>query len=456
MSATATGSSRGAARRSTPSQASRQARHLAQSIILEESGPSALIRVALLLVCALVVAIIAWASLTTVKEVARATGTVVPSSDLQIIQHKEGGIVREVLVEKGQTVEVGQVLARLDPVQTRSDLETLLTRLVSLQLKAERLRAFAEERAPDFGFAEPHYGDLVADQQRVFDVQLAEHEANRQVLQDQLDSAIKETRLLENKIDSLEREVALVQQQRDMRRGLMNQGLGSRLSYLEAERELESLAGQVTELTNELEVNDQRRRELSSRLVQLDATKRREALDQVGDVNAEISEVDQRITAEADRLKRLEVVAPARGLVQDLKVRTPGAVLQPGDALLTLVPIDDTLIVESRIETRDIGHVQVGQPVTVRVTAYDFARYGSVDGVLEDVSPTTFYDEQTGLPYYKGFVELDQNHVGDQPGVHPILPGMTVDASIITGEKTVLAYLLRPIYISLTQAFQER
>ncbi|KAA5605127.1 HlyD family type I secretion periplasmic adaptor subunit [Roseospira marina] len=442
--------------RPVPTRARRQARHLAQSIVLEESGPSALLRAALLLVCALVFVFIGWAGFTTVKEVAKATGTVVPSRSLQIIQHKEGGIVREVLVEKGQTVEVGQVLARLDPVEAQSDLEAQLTHFVSLQLKAERLRAFAENRPPDFTFADERYRPLVEDQRRVLDGQRAEHEAARQVLQDQLDSTLKENTLLENKISSLERQLVLVGQQRDMRRELMVEGLGSRLTFLEVEREIERLHGEITELTNQRELNVQRRRELTSRLTQLEATKRRDALDEMGEVNAEISEVDQRIMAEADRLDRLAVTAPTRGLIQDVRVRTPGAVLQPGDALLTLVPIDDVLIVESRIETRDVGHVQVGQPVTVRVTAYDFARYGSVEGVLADVSPTTFFDEQTGQPYYRGFVELSQNYVGDRPDVNPILPGMTVDASIITGEKTILAYLLRPIYISLAQAFQER
>jgi len=442
--------------RSAPTQASRQVRHLAQSIILEESGPSSLIRVALLLICALVFAFIAWASLTTVKEVARATGTVVPSRNLQVIQHKEGGIVREVLVEKGQTVEVGQVLARLDPVEASSDLETLLIRLANLQVKAERLRAFAGERSPDFAFAEAHYAPMVRDQRRVLEVQRIEYEASRQVLQDQLDSTAKETTLLDNKIESLERESLLVKQQREMRRELMAEGLGSRLTFLEAEREVESLQGQITELSNQLALNEQQRRELASRLAQLEATRQREALDELADVTAEISEVDQRITTEADRLRRLEVIAPTRGLVQDLKISTPGAVLQPGDVLMSLVPIDDVLILETRIDTRDVGHVQVGQPVTARVTAYDFARYGAVEGVLSDVSPTTFFDEQTGKPYYKGFVKLNHGYVGGKPGVHPILPGMTVEASIITGEKTVLAYLLRPIYVSLTQAFQER
>jgi HlyD family type I secretion membrane fusion protein len=442
--------------RAAPTQASRQARHLAQSIVLEESGPSSLIRMALFLVCALIVAFVVWASQTEIKEVARASGTVVPSSNLQVVQHKEGGIVREVLVEKGQTVEAGQVLARLDPVEARSDVETLMTRAMTLRLRAERLRAFAEGRDPDFSFADADHAELVEDQRRILDFQRQEHEAARQVLRDQLNSVTAETALLENKIDSLGREVALVSQQREMRRELMNEGLGSRLNFLEVEREVENMQGQITELTNQLDLNAQRRKELSSRLAQLEATRSREALDQAGEVSAELAEVRQRMTAGADRLDRLEVTAPTRGLVQDLKVQTPGAVLQPGDSILTLVPIDDVLIVESRIATRDVGHVRVGQPVTVRVSAYDFSRYGAVDGELTDVSPTTFLDEQTGDPYYKGFVRLDRGYVGDDPGANPILPGMTVDASIITGEKTVLAYLLRPVYISLTQAFQER
>lgn len=438
-------------------QGSRQARHLAQSIVLEESGPSALIRMAMLMICGLVAAFLIWASLTPVKEVANAPGTVVPSSNLQIIQHKEGGIVREVLVEKGQMVETGQVLARLDPVETRSGLETLLTRLLNLRLKAERLRAFADDRDPDFSFADdPRHAALLDDHRAILAVQREEHAAGLKVLRDQLAGTGKEIELLRNKIASVQRQLRLVREQRDMRRELMEEGLGSRLLFLEAEREIERLRGEITEMTNEVAVNEQNLEEVGSRLVQMEATRRREALDQVAEVNAEISEVRERLTAEADRLNRLEVTAPTRGLVQDLMVGMPGAVLQPGDALLTLVPIDDVLIVESRIDTRDIGHVEVGQSVTVKVTSYDFARYGSVDGVLKDVSPTTFLDEQTGHPYYKGFVELKQNHVGDRQGRNPILPGMTVDAGIITGEKTVLAYLLRPVYISLSQAFQER
>ncbi|MBB4267574.1 HlyD family type I secretion periplasmic adaptor subunit [Roseospira visakhapatnamensis] len=436
--------------------ASRQARHLAQSIVLEESGPSALVRIGLMLICAQVVVFLIWAGLTEVKEVASAPGTVVPSSNLQIVQHKEGGIVREVLVEKGQLVEQGAVLMRLDPVVARSELERLLTRRVSLQLKAERLRAFGERRDPDFSFAEDRFASLVDDQRRILELQQEEHAASREVLLNQLESNSKEMELVTNKIESLRRQLVLLEQQREMRRTLMVQGLSSRLHFLEVQRDIERMKGEITELTNQITVGERQRAEIESRLDEFEATNRRDALDEVGDVNAEISEVDQLIAGESDRLNRLAIIAPTRGLVQDLTVRTPGAVVQPGGALLSLVPIDDALIVESRIQTRDVGHVHAGQPVTVRVTAYDFARYGSVDGVLTDVSPTTFLDEQTGLPYYKGVVRLHKNNVGQRDGENPILPGMTVDASIVTGEKTVLAYLLRPIYISLTQAFQER
>jgi len=348
------------------------------------------------------------------------------------------------------------VLARLDPVAARSDVETLRTRLVSLRLRAERLRAFADERAPDFSFAGEQYADLAADQRRVLDLQREEQEAEQQVLRDQLASLDGETTLLENKIASLERQVDLVGEQREMRRELMVEGLGSRVTFLEVEAELERMNGEITELTNQLALNDQSRKELVSRLAQLDATRRREALDEVGEVNAEISEVTQTITAQADRLSRLEVTAPTRGLVQDVKVRTSGAVLQPGDELMTIVPIDDRLIVDCRIDPRDVGHVHEGQTVRVKLSAYDFARYGSVEGVLAELSPTTFLDEQTGQPYYKGVIELSRNYVGDTQGRNPILPGMTVDASIVTGEKTILAYMLRPIYVSLSQAFQER
>ncbi len=434
----------------------RQARYLAQSVILEETGPSTLVRVFLMTVCAMVAAFGLWAGLSSVKEVAVANGAVVPSSSVKDIQHKEGGIVQALLVSKGQLVEEGQVLVELDPVAQQSELSRLESRRAALRLKAERLRAFGNGEEPDFSAVEEAFPALATDQQAIWQLQMEEHEASRLVLINQFERNQRQAALLTSQKDSLEKQAGLLGEQRAMRQELVNLGLSSRLTFLEVELELEQLTGEITRLTRELDVTLEERSEIRSRLQQLEATTRRTALDEVGEVNAELAEVTQLLAAERDRLNRLEVRAPVRGLVLDLAVTTRGAVLQPGDSLVTLVPVEDALVVEARLQTRDIGHVAVGQTVTVKVSSYDFARYGSVQGTLTDISPTTFVDEESGDPYYKGLVALERNYVGDREGEHPILPGMTVVADIITGEKTVLAYLLKPIYISLNQAFRER
>lgn len=433
----------------------RQARHLAQSMVLEETGPSVLIRASMLLICLLVVAFLVWAGLTPVKEVAVAPGEVVPSSDLQVIQHKEGGIVREVLVQKGQLVEQGTVLARLDPVENRSALERLEVRRVGLHLKQERLRAFAEGREPDFSFAPDRFAGLVAEQWRIFTLQREEAAATRQMLASRLERARRQAEMVTGEQESLRSQIGLLEQQREMRRELVALGLSSRLTFLEVERELERMRGEVERLSREAAVGREEQEELRTQLAQHQAQTRHDALDAAGEVSRELAETEQLIAAERARLDRLEVTAPVRGVIQDVRVRTPGAVIQPGASLMILVPLGDTLIVEARISPRDVGHVAVGQPVSVKLTAYDYARYGAVPGRLADVSPSTFVDEPTGDTYYRGFVALDQGYVGDRPE-SLILPGMTATADIVTGRKTLLAYLLKPVYIALTQAFRER
>ncbi len=195
--------------------------------------------------------------------------------------------------------------------------------------------------------------------------------------------------------------------------------------------------------------------EAENRLIELDAGARDKALGEMGMAGAELAEVEETIARVRQLVTRLDVRAPIRGLIQDLQFRTVGAVVAPGGVLMQMVPIDDVLQVETRVATRDIGHVRVGQPVTVKVSTYDFARYGTIDGMLHSVSPTTLIDEDDE-PYYKALVTLATNHVGKFPGRNPVLPGMTVQADVVTGEKTILQYLLKPIYVSFEGALRER
>ncbi|MDJ0948893.1 MAG: HlyD family type I secretion periplasmic adaptor subunit [Alphaproteobacteria bacterium] len=217
---------------------------------------------------------------------------------------------------------------------------------------------------------------------------------------------------LENREKSLLNQEQIVEEILSMHRRLLEKQYTSRARFLEARRELARTKGELAEVREEM--------------VQLQ-----------------------------DRITRTEITAPTRGYVKGLNLNTVGAVVGPGQLLMEIVPADQDLIVEARISTRDIGHVRLGQEAKIKVDTYDFARYGSVPGRLSQISATTFQDED-GAPYYKGRIVLDQHHVGKNPRHNPVLAGMTVQAEIVTGDKSILEYLLKPIRSSVDSAFHER
>ena len=182
---------------------------------------------------------------------------------------------------------------------------------------------------------------------------------------------------------------------------------------------------------------------------------REQALAELSESANELIQVEEALIEAKDRVRRLDIVTPVRGIVKGLRVHTVGGIVPPGEVISEIVPLDEELIIEAKIQPRDVGHVRFGQPVTVKVTTYDFARFGGISGELKDVSASTFLDEQ-GEPYYKGIVSLDKNYVGSDPGQNRVMPGMTVQADIKTGKKTLFSYLLKPVYSSVSTSFRER
>ena len=435
--------------------ASRQSRFLAQSIVLEETGVSHLVRMVMVMVCLVVLAFIGWAAVTQVKEVAVTHGQVVPSGSVRVVQHLEGGIVSEILVEEGQLVEAGARLMRLAATGTAADLDQLETRRAALILRIERLRAFGTDRAPDFSGVDPTYAHLAKDQQAIWQGQTGSLAAGRAVILSQIDQRRAELAVIEQQQASITEQIAIFDEEVGIQRRLVEQGLDSRISYLRTQREKAGLLGEQQRMLSELVATGKALTEAENRLIELDAGARDKALGEMGMAGAELAEVEETIARVRQLVTRLDVRAPIRGLIQDLQFRTAGAVVAPGGVLMQMVPIDDVLQVETRVATRDIGHVRVGQPVTVKVSTYDFARYGTIDGMLHSVSPTTLIEEDDE-PYYKALVTLATNHVGKFPGRNPVLPGMTVQADVVTGEKTILQYLLKPIYVSFEGALRER
>lgn len=435
---------------------SRQIRYLAQFVLLEEKGMSWLAGAAVLLVAALVVAFVAWASLIKIDEVAVTYGSVTPRSKVQVVQHLEGGIVRDILVEERQMVEQGTVLARLDPVQATAELEQIRARQASLRLREERLRAFLFGREPDFKVADERFAHLIADQDGIFRAAQSRWKSQRAVLEGEILQKEAEASAAAHQMTAVRKQVALLGEEVEMQRTLFQQGHASKVRFFEIQREKAAAESELSRLEGQKDTSEKAVIELRERIGDLDNNQRQDAVGELGTVTAELAQVDEALSRAQDMVTRLEVTAPVTGYVQNLQVRNPGTVIPAGGVLMEVVPTDDELRVEAKIQTRDVGHVAPGQPVKVKVSSYDFVRYGAIGGRLEYVSATTYVDEQNGQPYYKGVVSLPRTYLGENPEENVVLPGMTVQADIVTGEKTLLEYLLKPIYVSMAHAFRER
>ncbi len=432
-----------------------RSRFLIQSIKLEESGPPGAISGAMIFISVLILAAIGWAMITEVDEVALAEGEVVPAGSIHSVQHLEGGIVSAILVREGDVVEAGVPLLQIAPTATRSDLNQMLARRASLTLQAERLRAFAATRTPDFDGVIDGFEDLKEDQEAIYRTQVANRTNQVMVVRSQLNQAEGEYQRLINRAESLREQIAFLQEELAIRQRLLDQGLMSRIVFLDTQRELAQAEGSLVETVDSIAETQSSMAELNGRVEEVVSRLENEALTQAGEISAELAQVEQALAGLTDRVERLDVRAPVRGIVTSLKALTINAVVQPGEVLMEIVPIGDELVVEAKVSPNDIGHVEPGQAADVRVSSYDFSRFGAVSGTVRQISATTFVDEQL-VPYYRAVIALDQDFVGDVDGLNPIIPGMTVQADIKTGSKSILDYMLRPVYRGLHGAFRER
>jgi len=433
----------------------RQTRFLAQSVILEEAGSSGLIRVAMITISLVICAFLGWSAVTNVDEVAVTSGEVVPAGQVQAIQHLEGGIVRDILIQEGELVEKGKVLMRLDPTSSLAELDQMQARRIGLTLQAERLRALGTGREPVFNLEDERYENMMDDQQTIYESQMDAAENRRETTLKQIDQKRSELEVFGEQEETLARNADILEEELLLRESLFQQGLTSKVVYLDIKREVNKARGDLAKLVTDRQRAAEALAEVRSRLAELETDAREQALAQLGEVTGELAQVNESLDNLRDRVRRLDIVAPVRGIVKGQQVYTVGGVLPAGGVVLEIVPLDKELIVETRITTRDVGHVRIGQPVTIKVTTYDFARFGGITGELRDVSASTFLDEN-GEPYYKGTVSLDRGYVGFDPEQNRVMPGMTVQADIKTGQKTLLAYLLKPVYSSVSTSFRER
>ncbi len=432
----------------------RLVKFLSRPLVLEEAGPPAVFSHLMLVVSGLLLVGFAWAAVAQISETAVTEGHIMPAKPVQAVQHLEGGLVAEVLVDNGEFVKKGQLLVRLQSVDAQAELEQLQAREAGLALRAERLRAFVLDREADFS-AGQDYPELVADQQAILDLQIEARESQRTVILSRIEQRKAEVAGLSEQRENIEKQIGLVAEQVEMRRTLLNKGLDSRVNFLEIQRAHTNIRGELIALIGQIATSQEALNEAKGSLVELDAKLRNESLSEMGQVTAELAEVRESAAELEDRVYRLEIFSPEHGIVKGLLTKTVGAVIKPGENIMEIVPVQENMVAEVQIKPRDIGHIRIGQEAKVKVTTYDVARFGALSGILEHISASTFQDEE-GEPYYKGKIALEQNFLGGQAGRNLVLPGMLVAADISTGRKTIMEYLLKPVYRAFDEAFDER
>ena len=392
-----------------------------------------------------------WASLAEVDEITRGQGRVIPSSQAQLVQPSEPAVIADILVRSGERVTQGQVLVRLDDSMASSELGQLEAENSRLSVRARRLEG--EAQGSSMGC---EAGSVCAEEQRLQRARQATARSRENALGAAVEQRRRDLREAQATASSLEQSVSLSQEQVGMLEPLAAQGIVPQTELLTARRELVDVRGRLSAARQAAARASASIREAQADLQSARLDFRQQALDERGEVETRIAVNEESIRGASARRDRNELRSPTDGIVNNLQVTTEGGFVSAGETIMQVVPVGDRLLVEARISPRDIGFVAVGDPANVKVTAYDFATYGGLPGNVVEVSADSIYDEVEREAYYRVLIETDRSFIEKDGQEFPIVPGMITDVEIITGAKSILAYLLKPVTRAFSNALSER
>ena len=415
-------------------------------------GAQKLVRGALLVT----VLLILWASFAKVDEVTKGEAKVIPSKQLQVIQSFDGGVVSEILVREGQVVEAGQLLLKIDETRATSGVRESAAQAFALKVKVARLKALAEGRA--FVPPEPAEGDaeearIVDEERQLYDSRRSELEALMGISEQQLAQRRQEQAEARARRDSAARNLELSQEELRKTRPLLSSGAVSEVDVLRLERDVTRARGDMEQAGAQIARLQAAISEASRKIQETDLSFKNEARKELSDTLGKLNAINEGAVALADKVDKSQVKSPVRGRVQRLLANTVGGVVSPGKDIVEIVPLDDALVLEAKIQPRDIAFIHPGQAATVKFTAYDFAIYGGLDAVVENISPDTVTDERGQNTFYVVRVRTKQANFSEKM---PIMPGMTAEVDVLTGKKTVMSYLLKPVLRAQSHALRER
>ncbi|MCB1493951.1 MAG: HlyD family type I secretion periplasmic adaptor subunit [Rhodobiaceae bacterium] len=429
-------------------------RAIVRSTLLEEARDPFAARLTIRLAGLLVLCFVVWAMLTPLYELTTATGTILPEGFVQQVQHLEGGTVKRVMVDDDQKVKAGDPLVELDDLAIRAELTKAESKLASLDLTAERLAAFVEER--DVGLkSDSDLTGIRGSQEAAGRTQSNLRDAQLAVVQAEIDARESEIEGLLSQIEVTREEQTLVTARAEDYRAAAKRGAISRREAEAVWRDKLKVDGDMLRLKGQLNGARAGLAEARSRQMEVRAQLSTDALERLTSVETDRAEAREQVAQLRDRLKRTTITAPVSGRIQAVAVRGPGAVVAPGEVVLQIVPDHEDVFAQVEIPAESIGYVEPGMPAVVKVTTYDFARFGGVDGVVDRVSPSNRVTED-GRQVFTARIKLDSDYVGPTAAGRVVRPGMTVVADIRTGEKSVLTFLLKPLRVLADGAMTER
>jgi len=404
-----------------------------------------------------IVWLIYWAHNAEIDALTRGQGKVIPSNQVQVIQNLEGGIVSEILVEDGEAVKKGDILIKIDDTSFVSNF--LESQLRYNELQAKTIRLLAESTGTPFKVAETvrkNSPELIKYEESLYLSNKEQLENAILIYERRLEQKRDELKETQARLSNLTKSYELITRELQLNKPLVDKGIVAEVEYLKLQREASAIEGQmkstklsIPRLTSVIE-------EQKNNIAEVEFKFRNIAKEKFNEAKAEMSRIESANIAREDKVKRTFVRSPVDGTIKQLLVNTVGGVVRPGMNIIEVVPTQDNLLVEAKIRPADIAFLFPGQRAVVKFSAYDFAIYGSIQGTVTHISADTIYDEVSRQNYYLVRIKTDKNYLGDQEKKLNIMVGMTADVDIITGKKTVLDYILKPILRARENVLSER
>jgi adhesin transport system membrane fusion protein len=412
-------------------------------------------------VVAIAVTGLTWANFAVLDEITRGEGKVIPSSQTQVIQSEKGGVLLDLRVREGDIINAGDVVAVIDNTQLATNMAELQQRYWTGLAASARLQAELDglDDPEQIKFAQvlmAQAPEVAETEKSVFVVRQQQVESQRATLRQQVETKQQELRQIDTKVSTARKSLAIAQEQADILAPLVKTGISSKVDLLRAQQEAQTYQSEISNAEASRAPARGALAEAEAKLKEIDATFRADAAQQLSQHRAELASVNQLLTGSQKEAGRQNLLSPVYGTVKQIQIHTLGGVLQPAEALMEIVPIEDTLLIEAQIRPQDRGFIAPDQPAKIKITAYDYSIYGGLDAKVEQISADAIENERKEL-FFRVRLRTDRNYlIGKDGGELQIIPGMTATVDILTGKKTVLDYLLKPILKARDTALSER